>query len=47
LRLNDRWYLQPAPGIGFGIFRTNPPPNFGEEIETPIFVPQLIVGRRF
>lgn len=39
-------YLQPSPGIGFGIFRTNKPPNFGDEIETPIFIPQLQIGLR-
>jgi len=40
-------YLHPNPGIGFGIFRTNRPPHFGEEVNSPIFVPQLIVGWRF
>lgn len=34
--LGDRWFIQPAPGLGFGIFRTNPPPNFGDEINSPI-----------
>jgi len=41
---NDRWYIQPAPGIGFGIFQSNPPPGFWDEIQSPIFVPQLILG---
>jgi hypothetical protein len=44
---DDRLFLHPAPGIGFGIFQTNPPPNFGDEIESPIFVPQLLFGVRF
>lgn len=44
---NDRFFLHPAPGIGFGIFQSNPPPNFHDEIESPIFVPQLLVGVRF
>jgi len=43
----DRLFLHPAPGIGFGVFQTNPPPNFHDEIESPIFVPQLLVGVRF
>jgi hypothetical protein len=43
----DRLFLHPAPGIGFGIFQSNPPPEFFEEIESPIFVPQLLVGARF
>jgi hypothetical protein len=37
-------YLKPAPGLGFGILRTNRPPSFGEDIRSPIFVPQLMVG---
>lgn len=37
-------FIQPAPGIGFGIFRTNKPPNFNEDINSPIFAPQLIIG---
>ncbi|TVR31256.1 MAG: hypothetical protein EA390_06770 [Balneolaceae bacterium] len=37
-------FIQPAPGIGFGIFRTNKPPLFDEGIDTPIFVPQLLIG---
>jgi hypothetical protein len=44
---DDRLFLHPAPGIGFGIFQSNPPPNFRDEIESPIFVPQLLVGVRF
>ena len=44
---DDRLFLHPAPGIGFGVFQTNPPPNFHDEIESPIFVPQLLVGVRF
>jgi len=44
---DDRIFLHPAPGIGFGIFQSNPPPDFFEEIESPIFVPQLLVGVRF
>jgi hypothetical protein len=43
---SDKFYIQPSPGIGFGIFRTNRPPRFGEEIETPIFVPQIIMGMK-
>ncbi len=41
-----RLYIQPAPGIGFGFFRTNKPPNFDEEIDYPTFTPQLLVGIR-
>jgi hypothetical protein len=37
-------FLQPAPGMGFGIFRTNRPPNFDESIKSPNFAPQLILG---
>ena len=37
-------FIQPAPGIGFGILRTNKPPNFSKDIKSPIFVPQLIMG---
>jgi hypothetical protein len=44
--LGDRWFVQPAPGVGFGIVRTNPPPNFHKEIRSPIFVPQLVLGFR-
>jgi len=44
---DDRIFLHPAPGIGFGIFQSNPPPNFHDEIESPIFVPQVLVGVRF
>jgi hypothetical protein len=44
---DDRFFLHPAPGIGFGIFQSNPPPGFFDEIESPIFVPQLLVGVRF
>jgi hypothetical protein len=44
--LGDRWYIQPAPGVGFGILRTNPPPKFHEEIRSPTFVPQVILGFR-
>jgi hypothetical protein len=40
----DRLYVYPAPGIGFGVFQSNPPPNYFEEIESPIFVPQVIMG---
>lgn len=40
-------YIQPAPGIGFGIFRTNRLPRFDEDIESLIFVPQLMVGVKF
>ncbi len=43
---DDRLFLHPAPGIGFGIFQSNPPPGFFEEIESPIFVPQLLLGVR-
>ncbi|TVR54819.1 MAG: hypothetical protein EA421_07685 [Gemmatimonadales bacterium] len=45
--LTRNLYLQPAPGVGFGIFRTNRPPRFDEDIESPIFVPQVILGVRF
>ncbi|TVR60616.1 MAG: hypothetical protein EA422_13595 [Gemmatimonadales bacterium] len=45
--LTPRFYLQPAPGVGFGIFRTNRPPRFDEDIDSPIFVPQLILGVKF
>jgi hypothetical protein len=37
-------FIQPAPGIGYGILRTNKPPGFSEDIISPIFVPQLILG---
>lgn len=37
-------FIQPAPGIGYGIFRTNKPPKFNEDINNPIFAPQLIIG---
>ena len=37
-------FIQPAPGIGFGILRTNEPPDFNEGINSPIFVPQLLIG---
>lgn len=40
----DRLYVYPAPGVGFGVFQSNPPPNYFDEIESPIFVPQLILG---
>jgi len=42
----DRLFIQPAPGIGFGLFQTNKPPKFDEEIIYPIFTPQLLVGIR-
>ncbi len=45
--LTRNLYLQPAPGVGFGIFRTNRPPRFDEDIDSPIFVPQLMLGVRF
>ena len=44
---NSKYYLQPAPGIGFGFFRTNSPPNYYKEIESPIFIPQVIIGMEF
>ncbi len=44
---DDRLFLHPAPGIGFGIYQSNPPPSFHDEIESPIFVPQLLMGVRF
>jgi hypothetical protein len=44
---DDRLFLHPAPGLGFGIFQSNPPPHFFDEIESPIFVPQFLVGVRF
>lgn len=37
-------FLQPAPGVGFGILRTNRPPKFEEDINSPSFAPQLILG---
>lgn len=37
-------FLHPAAGIGFGIFRTNPPPHFDEDITSHSFAPQLILG---
>lgn len=37
-------FIQPSPGIGFGILRTNKPPNFSTDIKSPIFAPQLIIG---
>ena len=37
-------FIQPSPGIGFGLLRTNKPPNFSEDIISPIFAPQLIIG---
>ena len=37
-------FIQPAPGIGFGILRTNKPPGFHEDIKSPIFAPQLLIG---
>jgi hypothetical protein len=47
LNLGRNLYLHPNPGIGFGIFRTNRPPGFADEVDSPIFVPQLILGWRF
>jgi hypothetical protein len=44
LDLYRNLFLQPAPGVGFGIFRTNRPPNFAEDIRSPSFAPQLILG---
>ncbi len=43
----SKFYLQPSPGIGFGIFRTNRPPNYNEEIKSPVFIPQILIGREF
>ncbi|TVQ02383.1 MAG: hypothetical protein EA359_12020 [Balneolaceae bacterium] len=37
-------FIQPAPGIGFGVLRTNKPPGFSDDINSPIFVPQVIIG---
>jgi hypothetical protein len=42
----NRFFIQPAPGIGFGIFQTNKPPNFDQEINYPVFTPQIIIGAR-
>lgn len=42
----DKLYVQLAPGIGFGFFRANKPPNFDEEIVYPIFTPQIMLGLR-
>jgi hypothetical protein len=36
-------FVQPAPGIGFGILRTNRPPDY-DDIVSPIFTPQIILG---
>jgi len=44
---SDRYYVYPAPGIGFGVFQTNPPPNYLDEIRSPVFVPQVIVGMQW
>jgi len=44
--LGKKLFLQPAPGLGFGIFRTNRPPDFSNSIKSPIFVPQVILGVR-
>jgi hypothetical protein len=44
LDLYRNLFLQPAPGVGFGIFRTNRPPNFDDDIRSPSFAPQLILG---
>jgi hypothetical protein len=44
---DERFFLHPAPGIGFGIFQSNPPPGFDQEIDSPVFVPQLLMGVRF
>jgi hypothetical protein len=41
-----RMFIQPAPGIGFGIFRTNKPPDFSNAIKSPVFAPQVILGVR-
>jgi len=43
---DQKIYLQPSPGFGFGIFRTNKPPNFDDEIISPIVIPQLQLGFR-
>jgi hypothetical protein len=40
-------YLKPSPGVGFGVLRTNRPPSFDEDIKSPIFAPQLMVGVTF
>lgn len=45
--LTRNLYVHPVPGVGFGIFRTNRPPRFSEDIDSPIFTPQIIVGWRF
>jgi len=37
-------FIQPSPGIGFGILRTNKPPKFNEDINSPVLAPQLIIG---
>jgi hypothetical protein len=37
-------FVQPAPGLGFGVFRTNRPPDFGEDIRSPVFAPQVLMG---
>ncbi len=43
---NNRLFVQPAPGIGIGLFQSNKPPNFDEEIVYPIFTPQILLGFR-
>jgi len=45
--LTRNLYIHAAPGIGLGIFRTNPPPRFKEDLRSPNFAPQLILGWRF
>ena len=37
-------FIQPSPGIGFGLLRSNRPPLFKEDINSPIFAPQLLIG---
>ncbi len=43
---DNKLFIQPAPGIGFGIFQSNKPPKFDDEIKYPIFTPQILVGIR-
>jgi hypothetical protein len=44
LHVSRHLYIKPAPGVGVGILRTNRPPGFEEDIRSPVFAPQLILG---
>ncbi|MFA4922244.1 MAG: hypothetical protein WC611_08955 [Candidatus Neomarinimicrobiota bacterium] len=45
--INNKLYIEFAPGIGFGIFRQNKPPNFDKEMDAITFVPQINLGFKF